>query len=87
MNNKTNPVGRPTRKDKDNTTAPAAEKGTIPGDKRKTYIVNAEKADKIEAIAYWDRESIKETVDKAFTGFISTWEKKNGPVKPVNKKK
>ncbi len=79
----TNPVGRPKRQDKDNTLASSSEKGTIPGDKRKTYIVNSESAAKIEAIAYWDRRSIKEVVNDAFSKYINEWERKNGKVKPM----
>ena len=80
---KASPVGRPPRKDKDNTQVPSIEKGTKPGEKRKTYIVNAAIADKVDAIAYWDRNSIKDVVNTAFTDHVSKWEKENGPVKEV----
>ena len=73
--------GRPARTDKDNKTAVSAEKGTKPGEKRKTYIVQADLADKIDAIAYWDRVSIKDVVNDAFTDKVKTYEKKNGSVK------
>ncbi|MDN3657962.1 hypothetical protein QWZ08_20075 [Ferruginibacter paludis] len=88
MNTKKNkplPVGRPKRKDKDNTKAPSVERGTIPGDKRKTYIVKTETADKVDAIAYWDRISIKDVVGEAFENHIDAWEKKNGPLKVPKK--
>lgn len=78
--------GRPKRLDKDNENAPSAERGTIPGDKRKTYIVNAAIADKIDGIAFWDRLTAKEVVNTAFKNFIAQWEKNNGPVKPTGKK-
>ena len=78
-------AGRPTRTDKDNKTAASAEKGTIPGDKRKTYIVQGELADKIEAIAHWDRVSIKQVVQEAFTDKVNSYEKQNGPIKSIKK--
>ena len=79
--------GRPSRTDKDNKAAASAEKGTKPGDKRKTYIVQSELADKIDAIAYWDRVSIKDVVNEAFTNKVNTYEKANGPIKQPNTKK
>ena len=79
-------VGRPKRADKDNETVKKAEKGTIPGELRKTYIVNEVVADKIEAIAYWDRLKIKDIVTEALTARVAKYEKKNGPVKLVKKK-
>lgn len=79
-------VGRPPRVDKNNKTAPSGERGTKPGEKRKTYIVNTDKANKIDAIAYWERTSVKDVVDSAFTDKITRYEKKNGPIKlPVKK--
>lgn len=81
------PVGRPARKDKDNTQVPSIEKGTKPGEKRKTYIVNSDLADKVDAIAYWDRTRVKHVVNDAFTWIVNKWEKANGPVKKVPNKK
>lgn len=75
------PIGRPPRTDKDNKSAPSGERGTKPGDKRKTYIVNSELADKIDAIAYWDRTTVKEVVNEAFTDKVTMYEKKNGKIK------
>ena len=83
---KTSIAGRPPRTDKDNSTAPSAEKGTKPGEKRKTYIVKSELADKIDAIAHWDRVGIKDVVNDAFSAKVTSYEKKNGAVKPVRKK-
>ncbi len=75
------PRGRPKRTDKDNTSVPAPERGTLPGEKRKGYIVNEQLADKIDATAYWDRIKIKDAVKNAFTDYINKWQKKNGPLK------
>ena len=85
MEKQTAPVGRPPRPDKDNKAVPSVEKGTLPGDKRKTYIVNIALADQIDAIAHWDRVSVKDVVQEAFTDKVKKYEKKNGPVKPVKK--
>ncbi len=62
--------GRKPRVDKDNKNATAAEKGTKPGETRKTYLVNKGIAEQIEAIAYWDRESIKDVVNRALSNYI-----------------
>ena len=78
-------VGRPKRSDKDNETAPSAEKGTKPGETRKTYLVNKKLADWIEDIAYWDRKTTKEVIGEAMASYILDWEKKNGKVKPRKK--
>ena len=79
-------VGRPGRTDgRNKASVSSLERGTKPGDKRKTYIVNAALADKIEAIAHWDRLKLKEVVSEAFTDRVAKYEKKNGPVKPVKK--
>ncbi len=64
----------------------AAERGTIPVDKRKTSTVKTDTADKIDTIDYCDRQSVKEVVDDAFNAKIARYEKKNGPVKPQPKK-
>lgn len=75
--------GRPARSDKDNKNAPSSEKGTKPGEKRKSYIVNSDIADKIDAIAHWNRVNIKDVVNEAFSDRVAKYERKNGPVKPV----
>lgn len=58
-------------------------KGAMEGYSRRTYICNDEIADKVAAIAYWDRKSLKDLVEEMQSGFVKAWEKKNGPVKPV----
>lgn len=65
--------GRKPRLDKDNKNVSAAEKGTKPGEMRKTYLVNMDLAEQIESIAHWDRKSIKEIVNKAFDKFINDY--------------
>ena len=84
---KTKTVGRPPRTDKDNKTVVAAERGTMPGDKRKTYIVKEEHAAKIDAIAFWEQTTVKEIVNDAFVTKINKYEKENGAIKLPAKKK
>ncbi len=79
-------VGRPKSSTKDHTSAPSAERGTAAGYMRKSYLVNIDTANKMDSIAYWDRKTIKETVEEAMSHYVGAWEKKNGPVKPLGKK-
>lgn len=48
---------------------------------RKSYLVNIEQADKIDAIALWEGTTVKNVVGEAFDDRIKKYEKKNGPVK------
>lgn len=70
-------VGRPRRADKDNTKVSAAERGTKPGETRKTYVVKIEHATALEQIAYWHRKKVKECMAEALQAYIE----KN----PINK--
>jgi len=76
-------VGRPARKDKDNKIASAAERGTKPGEMRKTYLVSKEQADLLERLAYWDRISVKKALADALQAYFASYQKKNGPLKPI----
>ena len=53
---------------------------------RATFIVNEEILEKLKAIAYWDRELIKEVVNRALEDAILRYEKKSGEIKPIPKK-
>ncbi|HYH15272.1 MAG TPA: hypothetical protein VD794_08630 [Flavisolibacter sp.] len=64
----------------------AKTKGLKEGEERRTYIVNADVAEKLDAIAYWDRLTIKEVVNTALADYAAKYEKKNGPIRPVPKK-
>ena len=57
------------------------EEGTLPGEKRATFIVKEELLEKMKAVAYWDRVKIKEVLDAALEKHVAAWEKKHGPVK------
>ncbi len=79
-------VGRPKRQDKDNSTVSSNEKGTLPGEIRKTYVISTELVNKIDAISFWDRKSLKEVIKDALSTYIASWEKKNGLVKMPGQK-
>jgi len=75
--------GRPKRIDKNNETAPASERGTIPGETRKTYIVNMTLAEKLEAIAKYKYLTTKEALMEAMRDYVNKYEDENGTVKPL----
>lgn len=72
-------AGRPVTQFKEITKE--SQRGTKENETRATFIVNEETLEKLKAIAYWDRISIKEVVSKAFLDAISKYEKKNGVIK------
>ena len=53
------------------TEVPGYERGTLPGEKRKCYIVNEKLASQIDATACWGRIKIKDAVKNAFTDYIT----------------
>jgi len=59
----------------------------VPGDKRKTYIVNIALADKVDKIAFLDDTPVKNVVNTAFKNHIAGWEKQNGDLDKITKKK
>jgi hypothetical protein len=63
-------IGRPRRADKDNRKVSAAERGTKPGETRKTYLVSIEQAAALEKIAYWQRKKVKECLAEALKEYI-----------------
>lgn len=76
----TSKVGRPARKDKDNKTVVSVERGTKPGEKRKTYIVNIVLADKVDAIADQRNVPVKNVVNEFFKYMVQQYEKMHGPL-------
>lgn len=64
----------------------SAEKGAAPGFMRKTYMVNMDLANKIDAIVFWDRTTLKDTLFEMQSNFVKEWESKNGKVKLPKKK-
>jgi hypothetical protein len=77
-------IGRPKSNFKEirNTT----EIGTKENESRTTFILNNDLQEKIKAIAYWDRLTIKDVVNSALLEAVAKWQKKNGEVKPIPKK-
>jgi hypothetical protein len=76
--------GRPVTQTKEITKS--SQDGTKENETRATFIINEELLEKVKAIAYWERELIKETINKALQEAISRYEKNHGEVKPVPKK-
>lgn len=65
----------------------SSQEGVRANETRATFIIREDVLDKIKAIAYWDRLTIKQFMDSALSGAIETWEKANGgEVKPVPKR-
>ncbi len=64
-----------------------SQEGTKNDEIRATFIVKEDLLEKIKTLAYWEREQIKETIDKALQGYVDRYESKNGVIKPIPKKK
>lgn len=79
-------VGRPKDHDKDNKVATSAERNTLPGERRKTYIVNIELSEKISEIAHQDRTTVKSVVNDAFICMVDKWESEKGTLVLPKKK-
>jgi len=72
--------GRPTTNFKE--IKSQSQKGTKEGETRATIIINEEMLDKIKALAYWDRTTIKEIITTAIEESLAKYEKENGVIKP-----
>jgi hypothetical protein len=76
--------GRPTTNTREITKT--SQEGTKEGETRATFIVTEASLEKLKAIAYWDRLTIKETAQEAIDEYIERYEKKNGVLKPIPKR-
>jgi hypothetical protein len=76
--------GRPVTQNKEITKS--SQEGTKENETRATFIVNEELLEKVKAIAYWERELIKDTINKALQEAVARYEKKSGEIKPIPKK-
>lgn len=65
----------------------SSQEGTKNNETRATFIVNEDLLEKVKALAYWEREQIKQTIDKALQGYVDKYEKKSGDIKPIPKNK
>jgi pyruvate-formate lyase-activating enzyme len=63
----------------------SSEEGVKEGETRATFIVNIEALNKIKAIAYWERSTIKIVVHKALQEYITSYENRKGKIKAINK--
>ncbi len=57
-----------------------ASKGNKP--QRTTLYVLPDTYEKVKDIAYWDRTTVTELANEAFTRLIEQYEKENGAIKP-----
>lgn len=80
------PVASKIKTEPATTTEPFSEsslqKGLPVGWTRATFIIRSEFNEKIKAIAYWDRLTVKEVVHDALTAYLQ-----DRNVRPINKKK
>ncbi len=61
----------------------SVQKGLKIGETRATFIVKEEALEKIKAIAYWDRQNIKDIVQIAIDAYIKQYENDKGAVSPI----
>lgn len=73
-------VGRPKTNFREITKS--SQEGTKENETRATFILNEDLLDKLKAVAYWDRVTIKQVVNTALEEYLSRYEKKNGEIKP-----
>lgn len=48
-----------------------SQAGTKPGETRATFIMNEDQLEKVKAIAYWDRVSIKDVLSHALDDYLA----------------
>ena len=61
----------------------SVQRGLKAGETRATFIVKEEALEKIKAIAYWDRQNIKDIVQVAIEAYIKQYENTKGSVQPI----
>ena len=64
----------------------SSQEGVRLNETRATFIIREDLLDKIKAIAYWDRLTIKQFMDSALSGAIESWEDADGSIKPIPKR-
>ena len=50
----------------------SASAGLQPGWTRRTFIVREEHLEKLEALSYWEKKSLKELIDEALDSYLSS---------------
>ena len=58
-----------------------------PGERRATFHINEDILDKVKAIAYWERLTIKKVVNEAFADYVAKYERKQGKIESIPKRK
>jgi hypothetical protein len=61
----------------------SVQRGLKAGETRATFIVKEEALEKIKAIAYWDRQNIKDIVQIAIEAYIKQYENTKGTVQAI----
>ncbi len=61
----------------------SVQRGLKVGETRATFIVKEDALEKIKAIAYWDRQNIKDIVQTAIDDYVKQYENAKGTVLPI----
>lgn len=64
----------------------SSQEGTKNDETRATFIVKEELLARVKALAYWEREQIKETIHRALEDYVERYETSNGKIKPIPNK-
>lgn len=65
----------------------SSQEGCKEAETRATFIVSEADLERIKAMAYWERITIKEIVNAALREYIKRHETKNGPIQPMPEKR
>jgi hypothetical protein len=61
----------------------SVQRGLKLGETRATFIVKEDSLEKIKAIAYWDRQNIKDVVQAAIEDYIKQYESAKGKIQSI----
>jgi hypothetical protein len=61
----------------------SVQRGLKLGETRATFIVKEDSLEKIKAIAYWDRQNIKDVVQAAIEDYIKQYENAKGKIQSI----
>jgi len=73
--------GRP--KTRLHTPQKSAAQGTKEGEEKYSLIIKTELLEKVKAVAYWERLTIKDTFEEAAIDRVKKYEKKSGLLKAI----
>lgn len=65
--------------------AKASQEGTKPGETRATFIIQEDLLEDMKAIAYWEREKIKDVLNRALAAEVARYKKAHKTLKPKPK--